>query len=218
MRTQIILSILGLVISGCGSSFNVASSDSNSGGIPTLPSGDIAGKGGSLYLMQTGAPIGTMSLTLPTGAWKTGCINGSGSHKTFITVDSQTAYVISRIYIGNGCDEANLDMIQTQRYTFSSMGTAPVAFDANILRTSLMQIWEEPQTNSAKNDVDSRCGDTASVVGTARDTSLCTDTHGDPQPIGVDDQSTLFWTDSNILRLGTSAGLGSVGNDGYYTR
>lgn len=221
-----LLSILIAVSTGCSNGFN--SGDTGiSTAIPTLDGCggcDIAGKGGSLYLMKTGNVIGTMAISLPTDVWKSGCLNGTNSSwKNNIVVSSSSeAYIIGRIYTAQGCNEADLDMVKTQRFWFSSLGTAPVSFEANILRSQLAQVWEEPHSTSTVNDITNRGSGIggSTTLGVARDTSLCLSDNGsgNPYPLLVDDTNTLFWTDSNILRMGTSAGLAGIGTDGYFTR
>lgn len=227
--TSILAMLLtALFLSGCSGGLSASDgSGSTSTSTPTL-SGcngcDIAGKGGSLYLMKTGDVIGSMALGLPADKWSSGCINGSGSSRINYLVLSTTseAYIIGRIYSATNCNEADLDMVKTQRYWFSSLGSASASFDANTLRTQLAQVWEEPHSTSTVNDIDTRCNGVAgtTAMGVARDTSICLSDNGsgDPYAIAIDDASTLFWTDGNTLRLGSASGLATVGTDGYFFR
>lgn len=227
-RPTLILAMLltALGLSGCSGGLR-ASNSSESTTTPTL-SGcngcDIAGKGGSLYLMKTGDVIGSMAIGLPADKWSSGCINGAGSSRINYLVLSTTseAYIIGRIYSATGCDEADLDMVKTQRYWFSSLGSASVSFDANTLRTQLAQVWEEPHSTSTVNDINTRCDGVAgtATMGVARDTSICLSDNGsgNPYAIAIDDTSTLFWTDGNTLKLGSTSGLATAGTDGYFSR
>lgn len=129
---------------------------------------------------------------------------------------------IGRIYTAQGCNESDLDMVKTQRFWFSSLGTAPVPFEASILRSQLAQVWEEPHSTATVNDITSRCSGIAgsTTLGVARDTSLCLSDsgNGNAYPLLVNDTTTLFWTDGNTLRMGTSVGLATSGTDGYFAR
>jgi hypothetical protein len=221
-----LLSILIAASTGCSNGFTSGDTGSSTA-IPTLDSCggcDIAGKGGSLYLMKTGNVIGTMAIALPTDKWSSGCINGAGSSRINYLILSTTseAYIIGRIYSTTGCNDADLDMMKTQRYWFSSLGSASTSFEANTLRTQLAQVWEEPHSTSTLNDINTRCSGVAgtTTIGVARDTSICLSDsgNGQPFPILVDDTSTLFWTNGNTLRLGSSAGLAAAGTDGHFTR
>ena len=218
--------LTALSLSGCSGGLST-SDGSGSTTTPTLGGCngcDIAGKGGSLYLMKTGDVIGSMAIGLPADKWSSGCINGAVSSRINYLVLSTTseAYIIGRIYSATGCDEANLDMVKTQRYWFSSLGSASVSFDANTLRTQLAQVWEEPHSTSTLNDINTRCDGVAgtTTMGVARDTSICLSDsgNGQPFPILVDNTSTLFWTDGSILKLGSTSGLATAGTDGYFSR
>lgn len=225
MRKNVFILLLGLTLGGC--SGGMSASDGRSTGTPTLDGCngcDIAGKGGSLYLMKTGDVIGSMSISLPADKWTSGCINGTGSSRInyLVLSTSSEAYIIGRIYSATGCNEADLDMVKTQRYWFSSLGTASVVFDANTLRTELAQVWEEPHSISTVNDINTRCSGVSgtTTIGVARDTSICLSDSGSGSPyaIAVADTSTLFWTDGHTLKLGSTAGLATAGTDGYFTR
>lgn len=182
--------------------------------------------------MQAGSNVGSMSTDIHSqaisldGAWQGSCVAGSGSsRKMSLVVSVQTAYMVSRIYVGStNCDESTLDMVQTQRYTFSSLGTAPVSFAANKLGSTLMQVWWQPHSSGAMTALNDACADSTqytAVQDQVYDVSPCyQDTSGQiVWPIGVNDNSsTLFLTNGSLLRLGTSSGLASPGTDGYFIK
>lgn len=234
MKIYILSLSFCIALVGCSNGFDSGTStDSSSTPVLANCGGcDVAGKGGSLYLMQAGNNVGSMSTDIHSqaisldGAWKGGCVAGNGSsRKMSLAVSGQTAYMVSRIYVGStNCDESTLDMVQTQRYTFSSLGTAPVAFDANKLGSALMQVWWQPHSSGAMTALNDVCADSTqytAVQDQIYDVSPCyQDNSGQTSwPIGIsDNSSTLFHTNGSILRLGTVGGLAVLGMDGYFTK
>jgi len=234
MKIYILSLSFCIALVGCSNGFDSgASTDASSTPVLENCGGcDIAGKGGSLYLMQAGNNVGSMSTDIHSqaisldGAWKGGCVAGNGSsRKMSLAVSAQTAYMVLRIYVGStNCDESTLDMVQTQRYTFSSLGTASVAFDANKLGSTLMQVWWQPHSSGAMTALNDACADSTqytAVQDQVYDVSPCYQDTGSNTvwPIGtVDLTSTLFYTNSFVLKLGTLSGLATQGSDGFFSK
>lgn len=221
-----------VTVVGCGNGF-ISNPSTDASSTPVLENCggcDIAGKGDSLYLMQAGSNVGSMSTDIHSqaisldGAWQGSCVAGSGSsRKMSLVVCVQTAYMVSRIYFGStNCDESTLDMVQTQRYTFSSSGTAPVSFAANKLGSTLIQVWWQPHSSAAMTALNDACADSTrytAVQDQVYDVSPCYQDIGGniAWPIGIADlTSTLFYTNGSVLKLGTLSGLATQGSDGFF--
>lgn len=240
---------IGLALTACSNGFSSGSADGGSTGIPTLPAQgslvDVAGRGGSIGLLQVGkvenkGTLFSMSAGdqptiidgIPTiigaggliakGGWTTRCIVGNNSSARIdLVMDGFYGYMVSSAFIANTeCDPAALDHVETRMYQYSNHGTAPVPFAANTLAVWLVGAYWMPYTEGARNDV-TVCGYTRQQIDDWADNdeainiSLCSFS-------GVtrthDVSYALFYTDGNILRLDMmSAGtLDSPGQIGYF--
>lgn len=234
----IILFTSALAVVGCSNGFTSDSNPSEDK-IPSLGPNDVVGAGGSIALMQSGSNVDSGDFSMQSvsgpggvtfqGGWTTGCVAGNNSSNIInMAVDGYNAFMVIRIYVNNAtCSSGSLDMIETRHYTYGSAGTAAVAFAANTLSSFLVQVIQQPQTADAANAIDDDCNlaPGTSQVGVDRDVSAC-DTYNansgssslTAPKVGVTDTTSVFYTNSTILRLGTSGGLAAQGTIGYFTK
>lgn len=192
--------------------------------------------------------VSTQAATsIPNGSWATGCIansNNTGSSEIFLTVNITSARLLSRVYRAVGCQAADLDDVQTLFYQFQSLGTATDMIggvSANKLQSSLLQIMHEPHSqavatqiqNDCKKkpdgstqspgayDIDPNTGGAYTMIydgSKAYDTSICYNGGSASLVVGTNDSTTRFYTNGNVLRLGTSSGLASSPSTGYFKK
>jgi hypothetical protein len=188
--------------------------------IPTLENCggcDIPGEGGSLKMMQTGAPtmdpvISAQKITqFPSGVWKTECLspNNSEPQRIYLTVNQTEAYRVHKYYYDDtSCtDETKVTEIKAYRFTFNSMGTASDRPNANTLHVYLNQVISEPYNSTVANQLMTCTSFSQTAVvsdgSKAYDISQC---FGIGSYIGVLDNTARFYTNGLTLSLWTSEG------------